>query len=493
MPLSNTKPNILYIMTDQQRFDAMSAHGGLAQTPHLDRLSQEGANFHGFFSNAPVCVPSRCSLFSGQYTLTHGVLENDGRLSEDSPFLPKDLAENGYSLGYFGKNHLLDDQDPRLSIFDAFDICEDANCVKEDLREVRQEFLDYRKARGERLGEFGSWASADFHDYPEEVTAPYILREKAIQFIDQHDRKDPFCVVLSFEDPHVPHVAPKRFEATHPPEEMPIPSYPEETFQNKASRYDIKRIAQGSADATDSDKQKYIAVYHAMISWIDENVGAVLDHLEKTGLKEDTIVVFTSDHGDFAFHWGMCKKDLDLVDHLLHVPGIISWPGKIEPRDIPASQTLAEAIDLFPTLLDFAGIDIPKESQGKSLKRFLLNETDSHKQLVYSDICYEWMKNPYKDYDAFIDDWKKASVSNEPHLLRWTAPFNVPGDHSRAVRSQQWKYIWYHDGHEELYHVEEDPEEFFNLAIDPAYADTLAAMRQQLKEAPASKAKTEAS
>lgn len=466
------KPNILFIMTDQQRFDALSCHGGLARTPNLDRLAAAGVDLQGHYTQAPVCVPSRCNTFTGRYPHAHGVRENDARLAPTEAHLMKVLKQAGYQIAYLGKNHLFDPVE-----FDNADLFDECNGDDGDAR--RAAFLSYRAERGRRLATVASWATADFHDHDPVVTTPHVMREKAIRFLRNRTVDQPFFLTLQFADPHVPHVAPRRFQANYPLDAIPLPQYPADTLRTKAPRFLIKQEAQGALKATDHDKRLYLAVYAAMIAWIDENVGAVLSELEQMGLRGNTIIVFTSDHGDFAFDYGMCKKDLVLLDVLLHVPCLISAPGS-GLKNRPLAGTLTEQVDLTPTLLDLAAIETPYGCQGRSMVDLLRGTTEVHRDAVHAEICYPDMVNPYPDHETFIRAWQEARESDEPHPLKHSAPYNVPGDFTKMRRTRDWKYIWYGTGFEELYDLRTDPDEFHNLAGKPEFAERLRSMREEL-------------
>lgn len=482
---TSPRPNILFLMTDQQRFDAMSAHGGKARTPHLDQLAAGGVDLRTHFANAPVCVPSRCTIFSGRYTSAHGVRENNSLLAPHEPHIFKLLKEAGYHLSYTGKNHLLEDAE--TANFNFFD----------DLRRVAptpepegaDAFHKYQRERRDRMREYGSWASADFHDFPDAVTETGRIGGITAGEVARAPADRPWCVVGSFHDPHAPHVAPRRFESWYPLEEVELPEVDEAGFATKHRRFAIKREAQGSLRATEEDKKRYLAAYYAMVSGVDEQVGRILEALASRPDAENTIVVFISDHGDLNWHYGMHKKDLVLVDHLLRVPCIIHWPRRFGARVVEGALT--EHVDLVPTLLELCGIEAPLGIQGTSLVDLLEGRTTEHKDRIYADVCPTWYRMPFRDYEDFRTTWERARedrstwpclpehpVQNNPGAI-----YNVPGDHNRCVRTTAFKYIWYGDGFEELYDLAQDPGETRNVAGEPAYAATRAEYRQKLFEA----------
>ena len=191
-----------------------------------------------------------------------------------------------------------------------------------------------------------------------------------------------------------------------------------------------------------------------------------------------TVVIFVSDHGDFAWHHGLCKKDLILYEDLLHVPAIICWPGRVTAR--PVDTTFTEHTDLMPTLLDLAGLPIPFGCQGRSFAPVLRGETDHHREEVHAEVCYPWMRNPFGSYQAFRHAWETADDQGNPFHL--SAPFNIPGDYTKGLRTAQWSYNWYADGFEELYDLQADPDEGHNLAQDPGHDAILREYRTRLLE-----------
>ena len=465
----NQRPNLLFIMTDQQRYDALGANGNdVIHTPNLDGLARSGANLQRYYANCPVCVPSRCTLFTGRYPHAHRIRENHNVLEAGREIhLFRALKQAGYRLGYAGKNHLLEREE-----WANFD-CTDVWGFDHDESEQEKALNDYyrtRRARMQASGEPEIWRAGSFHDFPDEATRTYRTGAAGIRFLDEFAGVDPFCLCLSFADPHVPHLAARRFESFYPLEEMRLHPFREGELEEKARRFHIKWRAQKADTADEQGKRRYMAIYYAMITWVDEMVGRVLDKLRALGLEEDTIVVFTSDHGDFCFEHNMCKKDLVLLESLLHVPLLLSCPGQIQPGVV--SDMFAEEVDVMPTLLDLMGIKTPFGVQGESFAALLRGEATVHKNAVYGEICPPWLYNRFKDYEAFEAEhggWAKT-------------PMNVPGDFTKCIRDSDFRYVWYGTGEEELYDLREDPYELHNVAGEPAYADDKTRMKLRLLE-----------
>lgn len=463
-------PNILFIMTDQQRYDAVGANGNdVIHTPNLDRLAGEGTNFHDYYSNAPVCVPARCTLFTGRYPHSHRIRENHNLLpcNQEMHFF-RVLKQAGYALGYTGKNHLL--EQPELENFDYVGRqSRKGGELGAEADRLTRWYRDYRAKQAE-AGTPELWRGGVFHDFPDEATRTGITAADGLEFLRDRPADQPFCLCCSFSDPHVPHLAPRRFEELYPPESMKPYPFRDGELEEKARRFGIKWRAQKSDTADDAGRRHYMAVYYAMITFVDEQVGRLLAELEAQGVAEDTIVVFTSDHGEFCFEHNMYKKDLVLLESLLHVPLMIRFPGRVQERAV--RDSMAESVDLMPTLLDLAGVDTPFGVQGESLAPLIQGERSDHKDAVFAEICPPWLYNrfaTYEDFEAHFGSWEKT-------------PINVPGDYNKSIRERDWRYTWYGTGEEELYDHRSDPDELFNVAGKPEYAEVKQRLKMRLLE-----------
>ena len=448
-------PNILWIMTDQQRADALGSVASWMHTPNLDRLSVEGAHIRTMFAQSPVCVPSRVNFVTGRYPHSHRNRENNARVGPGEPHMFRVLKAAGYTLGMIGKNHMFYEEELVNLDIDRTHVELEGDWDTPEGQAYQAHLAEGRRA----LGEEGCW-TASFHDFPEELTRTHRTGAAAVETLQQLDPSQPFCLWVSFADPHVPHTAPQRFAHLYPLEEMPVPAEvsaaeDEAEVRGKPARQAIKRSAQGMIGIPEEGFRRYVAVYSAMISFVDEWIGKILDALSARGLVDDTIVVFVSDHGDFRGEHGMVKKDLLLYDCLLNVPCILRYPGKIRPQVV--TDALAEQIDLYPTLMDYLALDTPKGIQGRSLRPLLEGEVTQVHDAVYAEICPPLFRNPYKAPDEFRLAWETYHAS-EGHPLQWTASYNVPGDYIKSIRTPDRRYVWYANGEEELYDLTLDPE-----------------------------------
>ncbi len=473
MPSRIEPPNLLIILTDQQRYDALSANGGSPRTPHIDSLAASGVNLQKHYAQAPVCVPSRSTLFTGRYPRAHGVMENFVRIPNTEIHLFKVLQKAGFWLSYHGKNHLLSAEEMTAN-FQHFSDPEFVD--RGDPHRAR--YIALEREMLARLSTHGSFASACFHDFPDEVTTSGVIATDVISTLDRAPTDRPWCTVASFFDPHVPHLAPRRFAEMYPAGSMRVPPLPQgDIFAGKPGRLRIKHQAQRADRATDAEKRHYLSVYASMVTFVDEQIGRILGVLRERPDADRTLILFTSDHGDFCWHHGLCKKDLVLYEDLLHVPAVINWPGALKPQTV--DYTFTEHTDFMPTLLDLAGLEVPPVCQGRSFAPLLRGEASSFRDATYAEVCFSWMRNPFPDYAAFCAAWE----STEPTQVasRSGTNYNIPGDHTKAVRTDGWSYMWYGDGFEELYHLENDPDEWYNLAENPAYIGMLHAMRNLLR------------
>lgn len=468
----STRPNLLFILTDQQRFASIGANGlPEAHTPVLDALARSGVNLQDYFATCPVCVPSRATLFTGRYPHSHQARENYSLMEAGREVhLFRILKQAGYRIGYCGKNHLVDDQEKEN--FDWFDARGSERPAPEELPLIEQ-YLTWRlEESGVPLGTSEIWRTGYVHDGPPERTRAWQTAQAGIEFLEtQAGGEDPFCLCVSFEDPHVPHMALREYYELHARAPIEVPPFDgEDELAGRARRWLIKYGAMNAQAATADDKRRYIAVYRAMISWVDTQVGRILAALDAIGRRADTLIVFTSDHGDFGFAHGLPKKDLVLVDDLLHVPCIFSWPGRLRPH--APKGALVEQVDMLPTILELLDLEAPLGVQGRSFAGLLHETRASHKDAVFAEICPPYLYCKYRTFEEFAAE----------NGGRGRTPFNVPGDFCKSIREHTLRYVWYGSGEEELYDLQRDPAGRRNLAGDPGYAADKARLKLRLLE-----------
>ena len=441
---ADSPPNVVFIICDQMRGDALSCLGHPnAHTPNLDKLAAEGVLFENYFANNPVCQPSRVTLFSGLYPHQHGKLTNQSGKKIES--LPGSMLgyfrDRGYRVGWVGKNHTYSEK-----VLKSLDFCE--------IR-AREPFRAYSKFVPPY------WHSDTL--WPAEKCYPRMNTDDAIKFISSAKRGEPFFLHISYFDPHPPYMAPSEYTSKYCSKEMVLPPFvpPEKLSPRLAEHCQALHYDR----IKDSDLTETMRYYYASIEWgVDYQVGRILQVLKKQGLIDNTIVVFTSDHGDFMGEHRMVRKGMFLYDALLHVPMIWYAPGLIKTGT--RVRNLAQGVDLFPTLVDLTGGRVRAELPGRSLKPFLQGESKKEKDFTvfasaaYSDLPPNYFDDPEPAYDPDSD----VPFHSRVQKYTWKAE-------SRTVmaRTREWKLILNETRPPELYKMANGWIEKENVADKPAF------------------------
>ena len=439
--MTEKRPNILWYCTDQQRFDTIGALGNRhVQTPTLDALVREGTAFTHAYCQSPICTPSRASYMTGLYpSRVHNCRNGNEHFDNHPPLISKLMAEAGYDCGMVGKFHLQSSGrriEPRLD--DGYRYWRFSHAPRDDWPEGH-DYADWVRARGGDLDKLRH--SED--RVPPELHQTTWASDCAIEFISQK-RRQPWMLTINVYDPHPPFIPPRAYADRFDPADMPGPYFRESDLaqQQKLARIDFQTQARHPQEF---DGKRLQALYYAMIAQIDDQLARILDCLEQTGQRENTVVVFTSDHGEMLGDHGLLYKGCRFYEGLVRVPLIFAWPGRIQQN--LQSGALIELLDMSATLLELAGVEPPEQMQGRSLMPILTGQADPHHHRAF-------VRSEY--YDAL-----------DPHFIPGG------GDHSYATmyRDRRYKLVVYH-GHDagELYDLEADPWEFNNLWDDPAYA-----------------------
>ena len=435
-------PNVLWICTDQQRWDTIAALGNRhINTPNLDRLVAEGTACTNAYCQSPICTPSRASFLTGCYPSTvHGCSNGNEHWAEAAPLVTKLLADAGYCCGLAGKLHLAGaagriEPRPRDDGYTVFHWSHDPR----DKWPEGHAYRDWVAARGKHLGR--TYAELGYH--PPELHQTTFCADQAIAFME-HDWHQPWLMSVNIFDPHAPFDPPPEYLERYDPASLPPPAYRPSDLaaQEKLTGVDFQTKAQ---DPGAFDAQHKIAAYYAMIELIDHNVGRMLAALERIGQADNTLVIFTSDHGEMLGDHGLLLKGCRFYEGLVHVPLVLRWPGQI-----PAGKTteaLVELTDLAPTLLDAAGLRVPRHMAGRSLLPLLRGATAEHRDAVRSEY-YEALSMAPRD---------RAGWSNSRATM---------------IRDRRYKLAVYH-GHPtgELFDLEQDPHEHDNLWDSPDHAE----------------------
>jgi arylsulfatase len=411
-------------------------------TPNLDRLVAEGTAFSHAYCQAPICTPSRASFLTGQYASTvHGCMNGNDRWAEAAPLVTKLLADAGYDCGLSGKLHLAGAQgriEPR-PVDDGYRVFHWSHQPR-DVWSEGHAYADWIRAQGLNLREL--------YEHPETISPSLHhttwCTDRAIDFMEE-ERAGPWLMSVNVFDPHAPFDPPRSFLDRYDPAQMPGPLFRESDLaaQAKLSGVDFQNKARRPETFGAKEIQ---AAYYAMIELIDENVGRMLDTLERTGQRQNTVVIFTSDHGEMLGDHGLLLKGCRFYEGLVRVPLIFSWPGHMTGGMI--SDALVELTDIAPTLLEVCGLPVPERMQGRSLLPILSGESDPHLHRDFVRCEYYRALNP--DVPG-RDDFE--------------------GTYATMIRDNHFKLVVYH-GHDvgELFDLQTDPGEFQNLWDDPVYA-----------------------
>lgn len=390
-----TRPNILLITTDQQRTDTLGCYGASwMRTPHLDRLASEGIRFDRAYCTSPLCTPSRISLFTGQYPSRHGAWNIGCNARDDGAFISHSLAENGYRTHHIGKAHWQANLATSAESVEALE----SNARFPDWTGPYYGFQTAELSIGHngynlRAGHHAEFVRAaaagrvDFGwhprskrafggeaidwDLPLSLHASVWTADRACAFLADHSSggsSQPFFLHLGFQDPHHPHALPRDFADRVNPASVPLPAFAPGELDECPSHYLAAhegRLAAhpcrgkypmaGQGEGADyrnlleSDIREARAYYYSMVQLIDAQVGRVLDELEKSGASSNTIVVFTSDHGELLGDHGLWLKGCFPYEEVIRVPLMIRWPRRL--RGGTHTHDLISLADIAPTLL----------------------------------------------------------------------------------------------------------------------------------------------
>ncbi|NJN83508.1 MAG: sulfatase-like hydrolase/transferase [Caldilineaceae bacterium] len=471
------QPNILVIMTDQQKATASHLYGStFCETPSMQRLAQEGVLYRHAVTPHPLCVPARVSMWTGNFPHTHGSRRNETWMPAGEQHAFRLWKEVGYHTGLIGKNHCFEQPDD-LALFDTW--CEIGHGgLPADPTTKGMDW--YRPLEGIHAAHalrrnmtpqsprFG-YATSDF---PLEDYSTGLIAGQTVRFLEQH-RDDPFALWVSFPDPHEPWVAPRQYADLFPPEKVHLPPWREGEFdgdevpERNRVLYEILGVREDKIE----DVYGVLSVYYGMIRFIDDALGQILDALEQLGLRENTIVVFCSDHGDFSGEHAMQCKGGVFYDCLTRVPLIVSWPGHIPSgaRD----ESMANLIDVVPTLLTLQGMEVPAAMHGRPLP----TATDAAPRDA-----------TFSEYGAGGPPFRLADLEQNPrpfgrraliHTLRW----REAEGRRKMVRTPAWKYV--HDpmgDRDELYDLVNDPWELVNVVNESTHREVLADLRLRLAD-----------
>ena len=443
------RPNVLLLLTDQERYDVGAPDGPDVETGAMDRLAREGMRFERAYTPISICSSARASLLTGCYPHVHGMLNNchepdaiRANLPRDLPTFGELLAEEGYANSYAGKWHVGRDQTPDDFGFDYLGGGDGKHDSTDD------EFRAHQREHGVdpdgiELAETVYTEGPDpllvagTTSVPPEATRPYYLAERTIERLERNaSSDDPFFHRTDFVGPHHPYVVPEPYASMYDPDEIePWPSF-DETFAGKPGAHEQYLRYRGVEGFDWETWSRAVAKYFGFVTFIDEQMGRILDALDETGLADDTAVFHTADHGDFTGSHRQFNKGPMMYEETYHVPLFARWPGVVDPGS--RSGSFVRLLDLMPTFLELGGVEPPAGIDGRSLLPLLRGRTP--------------------------DDWPDAVVSQ------------YHGDEfglysQRMLRTDRYKYVYNAPDVDELYDLRADPHELNNLSAHPEHRE----------------------
>jgi len=451
-------PNILFIMSDDHTSQAWGIYGSVldavAHTPHIKRLRSEGAQLMNVFATNSICVPSRATILTGEYSHRNGVYTLSDAIDPGRETVAKLMQRNGYQTAIFGKWHLK----TQPQGFDAWNVLPGQG-----------RYFDPVLRNSENWPE-----GAVYEGFSSDV-----ITDHSLAWLEQRDKEKPFFLMHHFKATHEPFNYPERFASLYEDVEMPEPEslmdfYPDKTsrtfqgqileimndrFTNNPVRYLLDSFSTEGLTREDARRkvyQQFIKNFLRSGAAIDDNIGRVLDYLDKEGLRENTIVIYTADQGYFLGEHGLFDKRM-MYEESIRMPFIVSYPPEIEPGSV--NDDIITNVDFAPLFLDYAGIEVPAFMQGSSFRSNLQGETPS-----------DWRQSFYYRY--------------------WTHETHRPAH--LGVRTKDAKLIYFYgqplreeggtanDPTWEFFDLKKDPKEINNVYNDPEYQDQIEALKKEL-------------
>lgn len=435
------KPNVLLIMSDDLN-TALSGFGHpQCKTPELDRLATHGVSFRRMYCQFPICGASRSSLMNGLYPYSTGDMANTTKFRKTRPdavTMSQLFKNNGYYVARVSK---IFHMGIPTEIIDGTAVADDPQSWGDTFNIQSGE----HNMPGLRVDHSPGWDSSQTFQRVEAEAGDLSMVDgkaatKAIELLREH-RGDPFFIALGFVRPHVPLVAPEKYFRAYPEKDMVLAKVPENDLAD-VGKPTLRYKTTASLQIKPEDMPGILSAYYASVSHMDSQVGRVLDALDELGLRENTVVVFSSDHG---YHLGEHHKwqKQHLFEETTRVPFILSAPWLEKTQGTSATQ-ICELVDLYPTISDLCGLTPPQYLQGSSMLPIL--------------------------EDVATSKWQKASA------------FSVSTKGGVSLRTEKWRYTEWGEGGQdvELYDLTTDPQEFTNVTDEPAYKREKESLARQL-------------
>jgi len=458
------RPNIVFIMADQLAAGFIGCYGsGVDSTPTIDRLASEGVRFDRCYAHVPVCAPSRAAIFTGRSAEVNGMVANDLVLGTDNPTFAQVLRDTGYRTGGFGKFHLTPWQEQFPQDFGRFGFDESVRSIDsrlgawldwietehpdyyemalgscfplaymneygKDRKNIRPAWEKARQKFYDALRQASEWRSMYQSPLPPELQQTTFITNCALDFMQRHTQnrpEEPFMCYVSYCNPHHPYDPPAPYDTRFEPHDMPEP------IPMAVDRYSCRQldgcrdISEGRSLSVDTLK-KLRAFYHGLVRLLDDQIARVVEYLKENNQLENTVIVFTTDHGDMMGDHGFLYKGIMHYDSCIRVPLVVRGPNIREG----ASDRLTSLLDVFPTFCDWAGLDAPVPLEGKS----------------FAPTCAQ---------EGSGDGWSAVTV-------QFACARSI-------VTDDGWRLTIYdEDGEGQMFNLSQDPREQNDLFPDPA-------------------------
>ena len=420
------RANLLFLCSDQHQAAASGCYGHLqAQTPHIDEIAAEGVRFESAYCQSPVCVPSRGSIITGNYASRHGAKILQDALSSDARTVAHLFGDQGYSTAAIGKMHFVDES--RRHGF-----AHRVNSANHLERLTKREAQAFRADQGAGGGTRGSPSAM-----PERLFRDTFYAEEAVRFLRAHKDR-PFCMWASFFMPHTPLVPHRKYWDLYEDTNIDLPERAPNALETGFHGHLVRAKERGWYQQTDEELRDAIRGYFGNVSQMDANVGRVYDTLRELGLDKNTVVVYTSDHGEMAGAHRMWTKH-NMYEQSVRVPLIVRTPDLMGAGT--AKEHIVEQVDLLPTLAELCGLDVPGGIDGRSFAPLIRGERHAAREFAYSE--YYFCRRVFTADDRFV---------GKPPII--------------MVRTDRWKFNYLSWERSELFDLENDPGEFHNVIDD---------------------------
>jgi arylsulfatase A-like enzyme len=429
------RPNILLVQADQHRFDCVGVNGDRAETPTLDALAADGANCTNAYTPIPICTPARASLMTGQWPSQHGIVNlsrqmGGGEIPPETPTFSRVLQRSGYETAYVGRWHLGPDATPLEYGFEEW--------------VPNARYHEWRSDRGFPERPTPGWTGGVDAAIDPESSRLGWAADRVIEQLDELAAGEaPFLLRWDTWEPHLPNVVPEPYASMYDPDDVEQWGSFDDGLLDKPW---VQRQQLRTWNVTDRPWDEWaptVARYLGEIALLDDQLGRILERLDELGLTENTLVVYTADHGDMCGAHGMMDKHFVMYDDVVRVPLLARWPAEIDPGTV-IDDFVSNAIDLPPTFCDIAEVPAPATFAGESLCPLFAGRSGR------SDIFATY-------YGCQLGLYSQ-----------------------RMLRTADWKYVWNATAPDELYDLQRDPHECTNVANDPEHEATLTELRARL-------------